>query len=139
MSLTLKSAAAIALIAALSAPAMAATAPAVGASLAAATQADAVPVSTLTGMVGTWSAADLSMFDKAKSIKVLDTRKLYQDADLQKIASAETGKTADIDKIRAAIKGDAGLNAWFTANKLDVNRVIAVSVPTSGMPEIVLY
>ncbi len=128
---------AIALVA--TAPALAATAPVVTATLTNAVKADMVPVSRLTGIVGAWSAADLGKFDSAKSIKVLDTKMLYQAADLKKIASAETSRASELTKIRAAIKGDAGLDAWFTSNKLDVSRVIAVSVPKAGMPEIVLY
>jgi hypothetical protein len=51
------------------------------------------------------------MLDKAKSIKVLDTKTMYKDADLKQIASVEGTKKADIDKIRAALKGDAALDA----------------------------
>lgn len=139
MHLTSKAYAILAIALVATVPALAANAPVATASLTNAAKADLVPVAKLTGMVGVWSSADLGTLDKAKSIKVLDTRMLYQAADLKKIASAETSRAADVAKIRAAIKGDAGLDAWFTANKLDVNRVIAVSVPTTGMPEIVLY
>jgi hypothetical protein len=78
------------------------------------------------------------MFDKAKSIKVFDARMMYEGADLKKLASAETTDAVKIGRIRAAIKGDAGLDAWFTANKLDVNRVVGVSTPKGGTPELIL-
>lgn len=138
MNLNLKAAAAVALVALLSAPAMAATAPAITATLSNAGKADMVPVARLTHVFGVWRSADLRMFDKAKSIKVFDAKMLYQGADLKKLASAETADAVKIGRIRAAIKGDAGLNAWFTANKLDVNRVVGVSTPKGGTPELIL-
>ena len=139
MHLTSKAYAVLAIALIATAPALAATTPAVTASLVNAAKADLVPVAKLTSMVGVWSSADLGKFDKAKSIKVLDTRMLYQATDLKKIATVETSKASDLTKIRAAIRSDAGLDAWFASNKLDVNRVIAVLVPAAGVPEIVLY
>jgi len=124
---------AIALVA--SAPALAATDVAVVTN---ALKADAMPVATVAAMVGRWSAADLSFLDKAPTIKVFDTRTLYQPVDQKKIASAETGQSAELTRLRAAIKADAGLNGWFTAHKIDVSRVIAVADP-KGSPEIFLY
>lgn len=122
--------------------ALVATAPALAASDAAlvtnALKADAMPVKSVTAMVGQWSTADLSFLDKAGSIKVFDTKTLYQPADQQMIASAETSMSADLTKLRAAIKGDTGLNGWFTAHSIDVSRVIAVADP-NGSPQIFLY
>ena len=122
--------------------AMAATAPALAAADAAvvtnALKADAMPVADVTAMVGQWSAADLSFLDKASTIKVFDTRTLYPAGDQKKIASAETSQSADLTKLRAAIKADMGLNAWFTAHSIDVSRVIAVADP-NGNPQIFLY
>lgn len=138
MSLNLKTIATVTLVALLSAPAMAATAP-LSATMAKAEKTDVMPVAQLTSMIGVWTANDLSMLDKAKSIKVLDTKTMYKDADLKQIASVESSKKADIDKIRAALKGDAALDAWLTKNKVDLNRVVAVSAPANGTPEIVLY
>lgn len=138
MSLNLKTVATVTLVALLSAPAMAATAP-LSATMVKAEKTDVMPVAQLTSMIGMWTANDLSMLDKAKSIKVLDTKTMYQDADLKQIASVEGTKKADIDKIRAALKGDAALDAWLTKNKVDLNRVVAVSAPATGSPEIVLY
>ena len=139
MHFTPKTYAILALVMLATSPSLAATAPAVAATLVTAAKADVMPVDKLTGMVGVWSSADFGLFAKAKSIKVLDTKMLYSADDLKKIASAATGKAPEVTKIRAAIKGDASLDAWFTTNKLDLNRVIAVSVPTGGVPEIVLY
>ena len=139
MSLNLKAAATVALVALLSAPALAATATPLGAAMVKAEKTDVMPVAQLTGMIGMWTANDLSMLDKAKSIKVLDTKTLYNDADLKQIASIEGTKKADIDKIRAALKGDVALDEWLTKNKIDLNRVVAVSAPATGTPEIVLY
>ena len=138
MTLNLKAAAAVALVAMLSAPALAATAPAVTATMTNAAKADVVPVTRLIHVFGVWRAADLGMFDKAKSIRVFDAKMLYQGADLKKLASAETADAVKIGRIRAAIKGDAGLNAWFMANKIDVNRVVGVSTPKGGAPEVIL-
>lgn len=122
--------------------AMVATAPALAATDAAivtnALKADAMPVAEVTRMVGKWSAADLSFLDKASTIKVFDTRTLYPAGDQQKIASAENGHSADLDKLRAGIKADAGLNGWFAAHSIDVSRVIAVADP-NGNPQIFLY
>ena len=139
MPLNLKAAVAVTLVALLSAPALAATATPLSATMAMAEKTDVMPVAQLTSMIGMWTANDLSMLDKAKSIKVLDTKTMYQDADLKQIASVEGTKKADIDKIRAALKGDAALDAWLTKNKVDLNRVVAVSAPATGTPEIVLY
>jgi hypothetical protein len=115
-------------------PAMAAT----SATVVTATKSDAVPIVSLVPMVGAWKSGDLALLDKATSVKVFDTKTLYQGADLSKIASAETAKNAELMKFRDAIRADAALDAWFGAHKIDVNRVIAVSDP-SGSPEIFLY
>ncbi len=115
-------------------PAMAAT----GATVVTAVKTDAVPVASVIGMVGSWKPGDLAMLDKATSVKVFDTKSLYQGADLTKIASAETAKSADLTKFRDAIRGDAALKAWFDGHAIDINRVIAVSDP-SGTPEVFLY
>lgn len=103
-----------------------------------AVKADALPVANLVSMIGEWTAGDLAFLDKATSVKVFDTRQLYQPADLTKIASAETGKNAELTKFRAVIQGDAGLMGWFKTNKIDINRVVAVADP-HGNPEIFLY
>lgn len=103
-----------------------------------AAKADALPVANLVGMIGQWTAGDLASLDKATSVKVFDTRQLYQPADLTKIASAETGKNAELTKFRAAIQGDPGLMGWFKTNNIDINRVVAVGDP-SGNAEIFLY
>lgn len=114
-----------------------ATAAADTAKMMAGTKTDAVPVDNLTGMIGTWTPADLTGLDKAASIKVLDTHAVYTAADLKKIASAESGKSAELGKFHDAIRKDANLKAWFDANKIDVNKVIAVS--TKGEPELFTY
>lgn len=103
-----------------------------------AAKADALPVANLVSMIGEWTAGDLAFLDRATSVKVFDTRTLYQPADLTKIASAETGRNAELTKFRAAIQGDAGLTGWFNTNKIDINRVVAVADP-HGNPEIFLY
>ena len=99
---------------------------------------EAVPVTNLTGMIGSWTQGDLAVLDKSGSVKVFDTRTVYQGADLQKIASAETAKSAQLGKFRDAIRADAGLKAWFDANKIDINKVIAVADP-NGNPEVFTY
>jgi hypothetical protein len=139
MSLHLKAATALALATLLSAPALAATAPAITADLSNAAKADMVPIAKLTHIIGVWRSADLKMFDKAKSIKVFDAKMLYQGADLKKLASVESREATRISHIRSAIKGDAGLDAWFTANHVDINRIIAVSTPKGGTPEVILF
>ena len=103
-----------------------------------AAKADALPVANLVDMIGEWTSGDLAFLDKATSVKVFDTKQLYQPADLTKIASAETGKNAELAKFRTAIQGDAGLMGWFKTNKIDINRVVAVADP-KGNPEIFLY
>ena len=100
---------------------------------------EAVPVGNLTGMIGTWTPADLAALDKATTVKVFDTHALYNSADLQKIASAESSKNAQLGKFHDAIRADANLKAWFDANKIDVNKVIAVSDPKGGQPELFTY
>jgi hypothetical protein len=99
---------------------------------------DAVPVANLVSMIGEWTAGDLAFLDKATSVKVYDTKQIYPAADLTKIASAETGKNAELTKFRTAIQGDAGLMGWFKTNNIDINRVVAVADP-KGNPEIFLY
>ena len=103
-----------------------------------AAKTDALPVANLVDMIGEWTSGDLAFLDKATSVKVFDARQLYQPADLTKIASAETGKNAELTKFRAAIQGDAGLMSWFKTNQIDVNRVVAVADPR-GNPGIFLY
>ncbi len=136
MHASLKSSVALAIVALMSAPAFAATNDA--ATVTSAMKADALPVASVTGMIGKWSAADLSFLDKATAIKVFDTKSLYSTGDQQKIASAETAGKANLDKLRAAIMADAGLAGWFKTHDLDVNRVIAVS-GSSTNPEVFLY
>lgn len=136
MRTTLKSSAALVIVALMAAPAFAATNDA--ATVTNAMKADALPIASVTGMVGKWSAADLSFLDKATAIKVFDTKTLYSAGDQQKIASAETAGKADLTKLRGAISADAGLSGWFKAHNIDVNRVIAVG-GSSGSPEVFLY
>lgn len=136
MRLPLKATAALVLTALLAAPAFAATVdPAKEVN---AVKADAVPVGTLTPMIGEWSAGDLNFLDKAASIKVFDTKTLYSPADLQKIASAETSQMKQLGRFRDAIRADAGLAGWFKAHNIDINRVVAVSDP-DGNPQVYLY
>lgn len=97
-----------------------------------------VPVANLVDMIGSWTAGDLAFLDKATSIKTFDTKALYPAADQAKIASAETAKASQLGKFRDAIRADSALNAWFSANHIDVNRVVAVADP-KGNPEIFLY
>lgn len=99
---------------------------------------DIVPVGNLVDMIGSWTAGDLSFLDKAASIKTYDTKALYPAADQAKIASAEMAKASQLGKFRDAIPADTALNAWFTTNHVDVNRVVAVADP-KGNPEIFLY
>lgn len=96
-----------------------------------------VPVANLVDMIGNWTAGDLAFLDKAAAIKTFDTKALYPAADQALIATAETTKASQLGKFRDAIRADAGLSAWFAANKIDVNRVIAVADP-HGSPEIFL-
>lgn len=136
MHASLKSSVALAIVALMSAPAFAATNDA--ATVTNAMKADALPIASVTSMIGKWSSADLSFLDKATAIKVFDTKTLYSAGDQQKIATAETAGKADLTKLRAAISADAGLAGWFKAHNLDVNRVIAVSDP-SGNAQVFLY
>jgi len=101
-------------------------------------KSDLVPVGNLVDMIGSWTAGDLAFLDKATDIKTYDTKTLYPAADQSKIAGAESAKSSQLGKFRDAIRGDAALSGWFTANKIDVNRVIAVADP-KGNPEIFLY
>lgn len=135
MQMNLKTTAALILAALVSvAPAMAND----SAKVVSAAKTDALPVANLVGMIGEWTSGDLAFLDKATSVKVFDTRTLYQPTDLTKIASAETGKNAELTKFRAAIQGDPGLMGWFKTNNIDINRVVAVADP-KGSPEIFLY
>ena len=72
------------------------------------------------------------------SVKVYDTKTVYMPADQQKIASAETGKQTQLGKFHDAIRADAALKGWLDANKIDVNRVVAVQ-NTNGNAEVFLY
>lgn len=101
-------------------------------------KADLIPVGNLVDMIGSWTAGDLSFLDKATEVKTYDTKALYPAADQTQIASAESSKSAQLGKFRDAIRGDASLSSWFTANKIDVNRVVAVADP-NGHPELFLY
>lgn len=101
-------------------------------------KADLVPVGNLVDMVGSWTAGDLAFLDKAGTITTYDTKTLYPAADQAQIASAETAKSVQLGKFRDAIRADSALSAWFTANHIDINRVIAVADP-HGNPEIFLY
>lgn len=101
-------------------------------------KADLVPVGNLVDMIGSWTAGDLAFLDKATSIKTYDTKTLYPAGEQALIASAETAKASQLGKLRDAIRADAGLTAWFAANKIDVNRVVAVADPR-GNAEIFLY
>lgn len=136
MHTSLKASSALVLAALMGAPAFAATNDA--AIVTNAMKTDALPIASVTAMVGKWSSADLSFLDKATAIKVFDTKALYDAADQKKIASAEAARNADLTKLHAAIAADAGLSTWFRAHNLDVNRVIAVGDP-SGNPQVFLY
>lgn len=103
-----------------------------------AAKTDVVPVDSLIGMIGKWDASYVTKIGSAASVKVFDTKTLYPAADQTKIASAETAKSADLQKLRDALKADSGLMGWFTTNKIDINRVVAVS-DAKGEPELFLY
>ena len=103
-----------------------------------AAKTEIVPVASLVDMIGKGTKSDLAFLDTAKSVKTFDTRTLYPAMDLGKIASAEASKASELGTFRDAIHADAALSAWFTTNKIDVNRVIAVADP-QGNPEIFLY
>ena len=118
--------------------AFAATTPADTAKVTVGVKADLIPVVNLDDMIGIWSAGDLAFLDKATSVKTYDTKTLYPAAEQAQIASAEATKASQLGKFRDAIRGDAALSAWFTANHIDVNRVVAVADP-NGNPEIFLY
>jgi hypothetical protein len=102
------------------------------------TRTDIVPAANLVDMIGSWTAGDLAFLDKAASIKTYDTKALYPADDQAKIASAESAKSTQLGKFHDAIHSDAALNAWFTTNKIDVNRVVAVADP-NGNAEIFLF
>ena len=127
-----------AIIAAPASGAFAATAPADKAKVTMGAKTEIVPVTNLVDMIGSWTNGDLNFLDKAASIKTFDTKALYPTADQSKIASAETAKSAQLGKFRDAIRADSALSGWFTANHIDVNRVVAVADP-HGNPEIFLY
>lgn len=99
---------------------------------------DLIPISNLVSMVGSWTAGDLAFLDKAGTIKTYDTKALYPAAEQSQIASAEAAKATQLGKFRDAIRADGALNAWFAANHIDVNRVVAVADP-NGKPEVFLY
>lgn len=103
-----------------------------------ATKTDIVPVGNLVDMIGEWTPGDLTFLDKAASVKTIDTKELYPAADQTQIASAESAKATQLGKLRDAIKADSALNAWFTDNKIDISRVVAVADP-HGNPELYLY
>lgn len=112
------------LIAAMSAlPALAA----VNATVVMGTKADIVPVTALDSMIGKWTPADLTALDKAGSVIVFDSKKLYASADLTMIGKADTAAASELTRMRAALSGDAALKAWFAHNKIDINSVIAIS------------
>ena len=126
------------LLAAILAPAAAFAATTDTAKVTMAAKTEIVPVASLVGMIGTWSKGDLAFLDKAKTVKTFDTKTLYPALDQGKIAAAEASKASELGKFRDAIRADAALSSWFTTNKIDVNRVIAVADP-NGNPEIFLY
>lgn len=102
------------------------------------TKTDLVPVANLADMVGSWTQGDVNFLEKAKSVKVYDTKSLYPTTDQSRISSAEASKMTQLGKFHDAIRADSSLKAWFDQNKIDINRVIAVADP-NGQPEIFLY
>ena len=126
------------LLAAILAPAAAFAATTDTAKVTMAAKTEIVPVASLVGMIGKGTKSDLAVLDTAKSVKTFDTKTLYPAMDQGKIAVAEASKSTELGKFRDAIRADAALSAWFTSNKIDVNRVIAVS-NANGNPEIFLY
>ncbi|UJW86874.1 hypothetical protein [Devosia sp. SL43] len=101
-------------------------------------KSEIVPVANLVDMIGVWTQGDLAFLDKATGVKTFDTKVLYPAADQAKIASAETAKATQLGKFRDAIRADSALSGWFSANHIDINRVVAVADP-NGNPEIFLY
>ncbi|MBI4920282.1 MAG: hypothetical protein HY834_00900 [Devosia nanyangense] len=102
------------------------------------TSADIVPVTSLDAVIGKWSKADLKLLEGAASVNVFDTKTLYTPADLKLVGEADTRMSADLVKFRAAIDADAMLKAWFSKNKLDVSRVIAIT-DTGHKVDVFLY
>ena len=112
------------LIAAMSAlPALAA----VNATVVMGTKTDIVPVTALDGMIAKWGQPELDALSKAPSVMVFDANKLYSPADIKLLGQADTSASVNLVKLRSAIDGNATLKAWFTANKIDVTHVIAIT------------
>ncbi|MEO5805203.1 hypothetical protein [Devosia sp.] len=130
--------AAVLLAATLIAPAAYAATTADMAKVTMAAKADVRPVANVVQIIGKWTKADLAELSKAGAIKTFDTKMLYPAADQVKIATAQTAKSAELGKFREALRGDAGLTKWFSANKIDINRVIAVG-GTHADPHVYLY
>lgn len=101
-------------------------------------KADVAPVATLDAAIGQWKAADLTLLNGAASITVFDAKLLYNANDLKLVQAADTKMTAELATMHTAITGDAALKAWFEKNKIDVNRVVAVT-DVNGKIDVYLY
>ncbi|MEQ1769608.1 MAG: hypothetical protein ABL879_07180 [Devosia sp.] len=124
------------LIAAMSvAPALAAID---SASLVVGTKANVVPAMTLDGVIGKWTPQQLTALNGASTVTVFDTKLLYDTTQLKLVSANQTKMMADITQIHQAIDNDAALKAWFVKNKVDVDRVIAVT-DTGGKVDVYLY
>ncbi|CDP50863.1 hypothetical protein [Paradevosia shaoguanensis] len=85
------------------------------------------PVTDPSGLVGRWSAADISGIDTAKAVKIVDLRKAYGAKDLKMIEAAAKADKAGIAKLHTALNGDSKFKAWAKKNHVSPARVVGVS------------
>jgi hypothetical protein len=101
-------------------------------------QTEIPPYSSIDGLVGKWTPADLNALSNANSVKVFDTKNLYQSTDLSMLSDASTRAIGDLKKMHDEIAANTELKAWFDAQKIDLNRVVAIT-QDGGAVNVYLY
>lgn len=86
----------------------------------------ALPVASLTKLVGHWTASEISGLDHAKTVTVFE-KTVYSAGDQAKLDAAIKADKATLAKLQAAVGKDAALSAWLAKNKIAPTSVIAIS------------
>jgi len=96
------------------------------------------PASSIDDLVGKWTMKDLDALNAAKSVTVFDTKNLYGATDIDMISDADTRALGDLQKLHAALNGNAALKAWFAKNKINPDLVVTIT-DVNGAVDLYLY
>lgn len=91
-------------------------------------KADAVASADLIKLVGVYTPADITALSKAKHVSLFHIRADYPLPEVMKVEQAIGAHKTQIADLEKAMSGNAAIKAWLDGRKLNVNRMVAISV-----------